>query len=296
MASYLELKQIIGEILSLDTEIDEMCDITVPLILYSGDDDSRIVIKNSDLQVAFDNKEKYTGNNLELSSPHYRENAVQLLGPVTRGAISPEPIIDTSNGLTYSIGPASSEYCLFILNVMADRFKADGCRSIGDLKGRIRIALRHGIRRDVDNGKPLEVLSDLLRITTIKISSEKPLSTSSLRDLAASFEFHVIYKSGMAISEYSDVQQMYSLGSSFWHYSRKQISSPPHRKYNREVLDFYIMAMETRDPFTMYISFYHVIEYYYDAVFKKKLTESIREKITHPDFSANSRRMLHCSR
>lgn len=45
------------------------------------------------------------------------------------------------------------------------------------------------------------------------------------------------------------------------------------------------MAMEARDPFTMYISFYHIIEHYFDAVFRKKLTEDIREKITHPDFS-----------
>ena len=78
---------------------------------------------------------------------------------------------------------------------------------------------------------------------------------------------------------------MYSFGNSLVRHSREEITSPPLRLYNKEVLDYYTMAMEARDPFTMYISFYHVIEHYFDAVFRKNLTKSIKEKITHPDFS-----------
>ena len=35
----------------------------------------------------------------------------------------------------------------------------------------------------------------------------------------------------------------------------------------------------------MYISFYHIIEYYFDEVYQKKLLDDMREKITSPDFS-----------
>lgn len=292
MASYLEIKQVLKEILSLDTDVDETSDIVVPLGLYSSQE-SAITLSNSDLKSAFDSMKNFDRDNLELSSQNYREVALQFLGPPSRNFLTLEPMVDSSNGLTYSIGPASSEYCLFLLDVIAERFKVEGRRSIGDLRGRIRIHLRHRIKKELDNGNPMELLSDFLRATTVKISSTKTISIRKLRDFASSFEFHVIYKSSIAISEYTDLQEMYSLGNSVFRYSREEISSPPLRIYNREVLDYYTMAMETRDPFTMYISFYHVVEHYFDAVFRKKLTENIREKITHPDFSYKSEEKLY---
>lgn len=292
MASYIEIKQVLKEILSLDMDIDEMCDIIVPLGLYSSQE-SNLVLSNSDLKSAFDNMKNYNRDNLELSSLDYREIALQSFGPVARSFSPSEPIVDLSNGLTYSIGPASSEYCLFLLDAITERFKVEGRRSIGDLRGRIRMHLRHGIKKELDSGNSMELLSDFLRVTTVKISSTKPISIRKLRDFSSSFEFHVIYKCGIAISEYTDLQEMYSLGNSVSRYSREEIISPPLRVYNREVLDYYTMAMETRDPFTMYISFYRVIEHYFDAIFRKKLTENIREKITHPDFSYKSEEKLY---
>ena len=43
----------------------------------------------------------------------------------------------------------------------------------------------------------------------------------------------------------------------------------------------------------MYISFYHIIEHYFDAVFRKKLTEEIKERITRPDFSYKNEEKLY---
>ncbi len=53
------------------------------------------------------------------------------------------------------------------------------------------------------------------------------------------------------------------------------------------------MALESKDPFTMYISYYHVVEHYFDAVFRKKLAERIKAKITHPDFSYKDESKLY---
>ena len=212
MASYLEIKQVLNEILSLDMDVDETSDIVVPLGLYSSQE-SNITISNSDLKSAFDNMKNYNRDNLELSSPNYREITLQFLGPPSRNLLSLEPMVDSNNGLTYSIGPASSEYCLFLLDLIAERFKVEGRRSIGDLRGRIRIHLRQRIKKELDNGNPMELLSDFLNATTVKISSTKPRLIQKLRDFASSFEFHVIYKSSTAISEYRDLQEMYSLGN-----------------------------------------------------------------------------------
>lgn len=292
MATFLEIKQVLKEIFNIESDVDETCDIIIPTsCILSGVSD--IIFSNVDLKNAFDSFQNYNTDNLELSAQKYREVALQHLGPVARGLVPLEPIVDSNNGLTYSIGPASSEYTIFLLNEIAERFKTEGRRSVGDLKGKIRMILRHNIRRYTENENSMEILADILRATTIKIISTKTLTISELRDFSASFEFHLIYKQGVAVSEYTDLQEMYSFGNYLVRHSREEITSPPLRLYNKEVLDYYTMAMETRDPFTMYISFYHVIEHYFDAVFRKKLTESIKEKITHPDFSYKNEDKLY---
>lgn len=292
MASYLEIKQVLKEIFNLDMDMNETCDITIPFGFRSPSE-SNIILSNVDLKTAFNNMQNYRREKLELSKEDYREIALQHFGPITRIYTNTDPIVDSNNGLTYSIGPASSEYCLFLLNEIAERFKNGDRRGVGNLKGRIRIHLRHYIREDVENINSMELLSDFLRATTVKIQTTEPKTISELRDFAASFEFHIIYKQGVAISEYTDLQEMHSIGNSVIHYSREDISSPPLRLYNKEVLDYYTMAMETRDPFTMYISFYHVVEHYFDAIFRKRLTENIKEKITHPNFSYKSEEKLY---
>lgn len=45
------------------------------------------------------------------------------------------------------------------------------------------------------------------------------------------------------------------------------------------------MALNSEDPFTAYISYYHVIEYYFAEIFKNKISETIKKRITDPSFS-----------
>lgn len=292
MASYLEIKKVLKEILNLDMNIDETCDITIPLDFRSPSE-TNIILSNLELITAFDNMQNYSREKLELSKENYREVALKYLNSMPRNYTNIEPIVDYYNGLTYSIGPASNEYCLFILNEIAEQFKDGGLRGVGSLRGLLRIHFRQYIRVEDDSINSMEWLSNCLRLTTVKIQSTEAKEISNLRDLATSFEFDFMYKKGIAISEYADLQEMYSIGNSVVRYSRGDISSPPLRLYNKEVLDYYTMALETRDPFTMYISFYHVIEHYFDAVFRKRLTENIKEKITHPDFSYKSEEKLY---
>ena len=58
-------------------------------------------------------------------------------------------------------------------------------------------------------------------------------------------------------------------------------------------LEIDFSAEMSRIQMEMYISFYHVIEHYFDAIFRKKLTEEIKAKIIHPDFSYKSEDKLY---
>jgi len=50
----------------------------------------------------------------------------------------------------------------------------------------------------------------------------------------------------------------------------EQLDSPPLREYTVDVVDYYKLALSSNDPYIKFISFYHVMEYFYDEVFKKK--------------------------
>lgn len=292
MASYLEVKEVLKDILNLNTDINEICDIVMP-DPYIQSEERNIVFSNADLKNAYDNMQIFDKEKLEIYSSTYREVALQLLEPsMVRRMMYLETISDSINGLEYSLGPASSEYCVFLLSELAEQVKDNGIRTLGDIRIRTRMFFRHN-RKISEIGNSMELLSDFLRANTLKISSTQSVPLSRFRDYAVSFEFHFMYKQGTAISEYTDIQDMYSIGNSVFRFPRKKLDSSPQRIYNKDVIDYYTMAMESRDPFTVYISFYHIIEHYFDAVFRKKLTEEIKNKITHPDFSYKDETKLY---
>ena len=291
MASYLEIKQLLKILLGVRTEIDETCDILIPVRRHF-EDDTNLILSNEMLKEAYERVQPYSKDKLELYTETSREIALQFFLPFTRKMTQVDPLTDSVNGLSYSISLASLEYSMFLLICIADHIRENGHGIEYDLRTRIRHLLdRTSLNDPQDNSSNL--LSRILRAYTLKVTTDRPVSIKKLRDYAASFEFLVMYKQNTAMSEYTDVQDMYIMGSSMRPYQREDIDTPPQRIFNADVLDYYTLAMESKDPFSMYISFYHVIEHYFDAVFKRKLTEEMRNRITHPDFSYKSEDKLY---
>lgn len=291
MASYLEIKQLLKNVLCIEPEVDETCDILIPVHRY-GEEDANILLSNEMLKEVFDRIQPMHREKLELFTGTSREVALQFFTPLTRRIAQDEPVTDAVNGLSYSIGPASPEYCMFLLDCVADHIRENGRRIHIDLRHRSRNILGQRAASDFQNN-PLDLLPEILRAFTLKVCSDHPVVIRKLRDCATSFEFLIMYRQNAAISEYTDVQDMYIMGRPMRPYQREEVDSPPQRIYNADVLDYYTLAMESRDPFSMYISFYHVVEHYFDAVFRRKLTDEMRDRITHPDFSYKSEEKLY---
>ncbi|MBE5965095.1 MAG: hypothetical protein E7252_09290 [Lachnospira sp.] len=85
--------------------------------------------------------------------------------------------------------------------------------------------------------------------------------------------------------EYKDNNNMFARSLSRRNRSDRSFQTAPLRIYNEDVVDYYKMALSSKDPYIKYISFYHILEYYYDEVFKTKLIADLKNKITHPSFS-----------
>ena len=278
MATYLEIKELLHEILCISFSGDENADITIG----GSANGKTLTIPNELLRNAFDRMKEHNSNRLELCkltpASSCFEVAVDLgrpLSRMTRPSRDPEALVDSVNNVSYSIGLPSIEYILFLLDTIAETVKTDDRRIL-------RYVRMRGFLHYADD--ITELLSMLLRVHTLKITSTEYKSVDLLRKCATSYRFECMYTEGVPITEYSDVKDIYRV-TLFRSHNRKVMDSPPQRIYNREVLDYYAMAMESRDPFTQYISFYHVIEHYFDAVFRRKLIDEIRSKITHVGFS-----------
>lgn len=237
MTSYLEIKQCLRDILAIDADIDETCDIVWQVSSYF-DEDIKIIFNNHDIKAAYDDMQNYTLDKLEISTATYREVALQFFRPYERSIAELECINDQINGITYSVGPASSTYCMFLLDAVFQDSKVNGRKSYIDLRHKSRLMLRRN-RGDIERNDSMELLPELFRAYTLKVYSAKTVAIAQLRNYATSFEFQFMYKKNMAISEYTNIQDMYLIGNSVLRYSSENIDSPPQRVYNSAVLDYY---------------------------------------------------------
>jgi hypothetical protein len=60
----------------------------------------------------------------------------------------------------------------------------------------------------------------------------------------------------------------------------------PQAVFNRDVVRFYQRGMSTVDPVNQFLSFYHVLEYYFLAVSDERLYQKLSRRLNDPKFSA----------
>lgn len=122
--------------------------------------------------------------------------------------------------------------------------------------------------------------------TSLKIHSGGTRSLASFKKLSNSFSFEFMYQADIAFIECKSINDIFNLNLFPRNrFDITQLDKPPLRKYTDDVIDYYKLALSSSDPYIKFISFYHVMEYFYDEIFKKKLITDLKEKITHPSFS-----------
>ena len=69
--------------------------------------------------------------------------------------------------------------------------------------------------------------------------------------------------------------------------------SVPKVLYKPYLLDEYQMAASSKDPMIKFIGFYHVMEYFFEQVYKEDLRRTLRDILILPDFSATDNEDLN---
>lgn len=292
MSTYYEVKRLLCRLFGCRDIEDTDDDIQIDLQSrrYTNEEQlgtCQLMINNSELKELFDAVSAKNSDGLELYSGNEYEIAIDLDYPMMRNQEFPIASEDAINGIQYELGNPSVEYCIYLLMQLKDAMNIQ--------QGRGRTMLPTRLRRPMDFMRYSEgegevtwqsFLPRMFSELSIRIKRTSPVSLSTFRKYKTSFIFDFMYKSGIALIEFLDIPDMFHLNNSVrGRVDISRINTPPLREYTNDVVDYYKLALSSNDPYIKFISFYHVMEYFFDEVFKKKMVADLKGKITHPDFS-----------
>lgn len=292
MATFFEIKQLICRLFGIRDIVDNDEDITVdirPLRVSSRDEQEnyQFVIVNAELQELYDKVCSMRNDALELYTGYDYEVGIDLDYPIMRNQEFPVISEDIANSIQYELGFPTIEYCIYLLIQIKDTMNQQQGRNSRILPMRLRRPFDRYISNN-DNISLATLLPKMIGELSLKIKNMNSYAKdlSSFRNYKTSFVFEFMYKSGIALIEFTDIIDMFHMNNSIrGRLDVTQISTPPLRKYTNDVVDYYKQALASNDPYIKFISFYHVMEYFFDEVFKRKLVTDLKDKITHPDFS-----------
>ncbi len=303
MATFLETKVLIGRILGIRDGINEDNDLVMDMNNWrfnrhnsrsSVNDDEKskqIVISNEELKAIYDKVVNTNSDGLELYSNSTYELAIDLDLFMSRQRDISIKHEDAANGLVYELGKPTVEYCLFLIVSFLDNNESFKTAYRNPPMRFMRPIDQSAFRDDSDNITLTTILQAIIGEISLKISTTNGNNRliTQFRKYKTSFLFEFMYKSNIATIEYNGVDDVFCRNAyARENYNISLVDTAPAREYTVDVVDYYKLALSSRDPYIKFLSFYHIIEYFFDEVFKKKMIADLKDKITHPDFSYKS--------
>lgn len=188
---------------------------------------------------------------------------------------------DSENNLVYSLGRPSDQFILYLIK---------GSISYGEpraLGGNFFIGSR-ALRLAIEEQTcALDYLKKVIAARmTLRLTSNARRSINEFDKLSSAFLFNLTYNTDAALVQQRDFDELFRTRR-ITRSRRSDIGDidPPRRTYVPDLIHHYQLAVGTENPMLEYISYYHIIEHFFESVFNEALVEKIKNKITHPDFS-----------
>jgi hypothetical protein len=191
-------------------------------------------------------------------------------------------IEDCENQIKYTITNASPEYVLWFLSSLTER----EIRTIRDFSFSRSMLMNRGENQENTQVSLLIFLCQTLRsLLTLRIQSIITKTKPQFEQLFDSFRFQMTnYYNDviMPIEDFKDLglrplgRRMVNIISDF---------TAPKRIYNEELTNQYYMGISSKLPFVEFISYYHVMEYFFEKVYNDEMIKNLQDKISSPRFS-----------
>lgn len=204
-------------------------------------------------------------------------------------------IEDTDNQIKYEMsGEVTDYYIVWLYKKMFEKYpiklKTEMTQRIQRvLSNRSKLWYRRG---ESDEGKGISLLNIMRRATdctSLKVTKQKG-SKINLDEAIDSFSYTYMCNMDSPIKIYSIEEIMGILNRR--QKARNNDFEAPKRKYNSNLIDYYNLAISSEDPFISFISYYHIIEYYFDEVYREQQINTLRNSITSPRFSYKDDKQL----
>lgn len=187
---------------------------------------------------------------------------------------------DIENGITYTLSAPSDDYYIYLLNKVS---QIASVRLIPNISSAMRMGRMIG---DEDKSALDIAKSFSPRIMTLQVTSKKPKNISDFVKHANSFFFHLSYNLDVAIVPQRYFDDLVRKGR-LERVRRVGIDelTPPSRFYYPDLVHYYQEGVASDSPPLQYLSFYHVAEHFFEAIYNDELIERVKQIITQPDFS-----------
>lgn len=180
--------------------------------------------------------------------------------------ITYKSVVDNDNGLTYKIKKASFEMIYNILSQLdGDDYAWMPWMNFKNFTQKSTLSL--------DN-----LLRNLLNWPyTINIKHDKQMNTDKLNKCIDSFLFEAAYNCEAYMRTTDSLEDLLGpkLNGKVKKLRLNELDAPK-RKYNKHLINYYIQYGSTKDPLNQFIALYHVMEYFFDIDYDKKLLESLK--------------------
>ena len=216
-----------------------------------------------------------------------REEASFLGVSLSRRGRWPYQLEDSDRRLTYTLGPPSDHYLLFLVHKLAALGPHE--TFFGPRRSGFRVGTSPGLLEE-ETPEAYTLFSALRdsmrRIYSLRIQSEVVLTLKILRQAADSLSFQLAYNLDTAFVSVRSLEEVVRR-TRLRRIRRPKLEDldPPRRIYDSDLVSHYQMGVATDSPLLEYLSYYHVAEHFFEAVFEDDLISHVRTALTQPGFS-----------
>lgn len=249
---------------------------------YRDDEESSITISKEKLETLIASLSNYDVNEeTELYNDCYYEVSVgqnqRIYAGWMRNGATKE---DTVNQINYSIGSPSEKYLIFILNQLKQS-SIQGFRRITMLRSR-----RLEIFND-ENNDLLTIIEYMIpNFQTLQITSNTTKKISEFESLSYAFVFNLSYNLDIAFLPLRFIDEIFrTLSINRIRRSNIDEIETPKRKYINDLILYYQRGISSVSIDNQFLSYYHIIEHFFEKIYQQDIIDSIKKELTKPSFS-----------
>jgi len=190
---------------------------------------------------------------------------------------------DLVNKLEYNLSNSSDAYLVQVIKQL---------QPISNTSNLNRPLFFHRLRNrrynsEYEKADLFDSLKEIIpRFQTLKITAEINRTKQEFESLAYAFLFNLSYNTDLSYLPSSLIEDLTrSIRIGRIRRSKVEDVDCPKRKYENDLILFYQKGISSESVDLQYLSFYHILEHFFEKIYNDEMIKSIKMELTKPSFS-----------